>query len=74
MARLFEYQSKKILKNMGIRVPEGGLAFTPEEVRQIAFKIGKPVVLKIQVWLTGRAEKGGIRFAESAGEADAARA
>jgi succinyl-CoA synthetase beta subunit len=72
MARLFEYQSKKILKNMGIRVPEGGLAFTPEEARQIAFKIGKPVVLKIQVWLTGRAEKGGIRFAESAGEADAA--
>ncbi len=72
MARLFEYQSKKLLKNMGIRVPEGGLAFTPEEARQIAFKIGKPVVLKIQVWLTGRAEKGGIRFAESAGEADAA--
>ncbi len=71
MARLFEYQSKKLLKNAGIRVPEGGLAFTPEEVRQIAFKVGKPVVLKIQVWLTGRADLGGIRFAESAGEAEA---
>lgn len=71
MARLFEYQSKKLLKNAGIRVPEGGLAFTPEEARQIAFKIGKPVVLKIQVWLTGRADFGGIRFAETAGEADA---
>ncbi len=71
MARLFEYQSKKLLKDAGIRVPEGGLAFTPEEARQIAFKIGKPVVLKIQVWLTGRADLGGIRFAETAGEADA---
>ena len=71
MARLFEYQSKKLLKTAGIRVPEGGLAFTPEEARQIAFRIGKPVVLKIQVWLTGRAGLGGIRFAESAGEADA---
>ncbi len=71
MARLFEYQSKKLLKNAGIRIPEGGLAFTPEEARRIAFKIGKPVVLKIQVWLTGRADLGGIRFAESGGEADA---
>jgi succinyl-CoA synthetase beta subunit len=71
VARLFEYQSKKLLRSAGIRVPEGGLAFTPEEARQIAFKIGKPVVLKIQVWLKGRADLGGIRFAESAGEADA---
>lgn len=72
MARLFEYQSKKLLRKAGIRIPQGELAFTPEEARQIAFKIGKPVVLKIQVWLTGRADLGGIRFAESAGEADAA--
>ncbi len=72
MARLFEYQSKKLLKNMGIRVPKGELAFTPEDVRQIAFRIGGPVVLKIQVWLTGRADLGGIRFAEGVGEAEAA--
>jgi succinyl-CoA synthetase beta subunit len=71
MARLYEYQSKRLLKNAGIHVPEGGLAFTPEEVRQVAFRIGKPVVLKIQIWLTGRAGLGGIRFAESVGEAEA---
>jgi len=72
MARLYEYQSKRLLRNAGIRVPQGDLAFTPEEVRQVAFRIGRPVVLKMQVWLTGRAGLGGIRFAESVGEAEAA--
>ena len=72
MARLYEYQGKRILRNAGIRVPKGELAFTPEEVRQVAFQIGRPVVLKIQVWLTRRADLGGIRFAEGVTEAEAA--
>ena len=33
----------------------------------IAAKIGRPVVLKIQVWLTGRAGLGGIQFAATPG-------
>ena len=70
MARLYEYQSKKLLKRWGIRVPEGDVAFSPEEVRKIAWRIGKPVVLKIQVWLTGRADLGGIQFAETPSEAE----
>ncbi len=71
MARLFEYQSKKLLKQAGIRVPEGDAASTPEEVRAIAQRIGKPVVLKIQVWVTGRAKLGGIRFADTPEQAEA---
>jgi len=70
MARLFEYQSKALLKQGGIPVPEGGVAATPEETRQIAEKIGRPVVLKIQVWVTGRAKLGGIQFAASPAEAE----
>ncbi len=70
MARLYEYQSKKLLKNAGIRVPDGDVASTPQEAREIALKIGKPVVLKIQVWITGRAGLGGIEFADSPEEAE----
>jgi len=74
VARLYEFQSKKLLKEGGIRIPEGDVASSPAEVRKIAQRIGKPVVLKIQVWLTGRAGLGGIQFAETAEEAeDAAR-
>ncbi|MDH7511945.1 MAG: acetate--CoA ligase family protein [Clostridiales bacterium] len=70
MARLFEYQSKTLLKQGGIPVPEGGVASTSEEARRIAEKIGRPVVLKIQVWVTGRAKLGGIKFAATPAEAE----
>jgi succinyl-CoA synthetase beta subunit len=70
VARLYEYQSKKLLREGGIRVPEGSVAFSPEEARAIAEGIGKPVVLKIQVWLTGRAGMGGIQFADNPGQAE----
>ena len=65
MARLYEYQSKKLLKGGGIRVPVGDVVSSPEEAREIAQRVGKPLVLKIQVWLTGRAGLGGIQFANS---------
>ena len=71
MARLYEYQSKELLKEAGIRVPEGSVASSPEEARRITQEIGKPVVIKIQVWITGRAGLGGIQFAASPEEAEA---
>jgi succinyl-CoA synthetase beta subunit len=71
MARLFEYQSKQLLENGGIPVPEGGVARTPEEAREIAERLDRPVVLKIQVWVTGRAGIGGIQFAQTPREAEA---
>ncbi|MCX7975391.1 MAG: acetate--CoA ligase family protein [Candidatus Aminicenantes bacterium] len=69
MARLFEYQSKELLKQAGIRIPWGGIASSPEEAAEIAKKLGQPIVLKIQVWVTGRASLGGIRFATTPEEA-----
>jgi succinyl-CoA synthetase beta subunit len=71
VARLFEFQSKKLLKQAGIPIPTGDVAATPEDARRIAEKIGKPVVIKIQVWVTGRAGIGGIQFAETPQEAEA---
>jgi succinyl-CoA synthetase beta subunit len=70
MTKLYEYQSKKILRDGGVRVPEGGMATTPAEAGMIAASLGRPVVLKIQVWVTGRAGLGGIQFADTPAEAE----
>jgi succinyl-CoA synthetase beta subunit len=70
VARLFEYQSKRLLKASGIPVPAGSVASTPGEAREAAARVGKPVVLKIQVWVTGRKGLGGIQFAETPEEAE----
>ncbi len=71
MARLYEYQSKNLLREGGVPVPEGDVAATPAEARAIAERLGRPVVLKIQVWVTGRAGLGGIQFADTPAEAEA---
>ncbi len=69
MARLHEYQGKALLKQFKIAIPQGRVARTPEEARAIAEEIGKPVVVKIQAWVTGRAGLGGIKRAATPDEA-----
>ena len=64
MARLYEYQGKQLLKEIGVPVPEGDVASTPQEARAIAERIGKPVAVKAQIWATGRFKAGGIKFAD----------
>ncbi len=70
MPKLLEYQGKKLLKAVGIPVPEGGAASTPEEAAAIARELARPVALKAQVGVTGRFQAGGIKFARNAGEAE----
>jgi len=70
MARLYEHQGKELISKEGIPVPEGGLARSPEEARAIAERLGRPVVLKAQVWATGRMKAGGIKFADTPEEAE----
>jgi succinyl-CoA synthetase beta subunit len=72
MARLHEYQGKKLLQQFKIAVPQGGVATTPEEARAIAEQVGKPVMVKAQAWVTGRAAMGGIKKAATPDEAAAA--
>ncbi len=75
MARLHEYQGKALLKQFKVTVPQGRVAATPEEARAVAEEIGKPVMVKAQAWITGRASVGGIRKAATPDEAaEAARA
>ncbi len=72
MPKLLEYQGKKLLKDIGIPVPEGEVCRTHTEARQIAEKLGKAVVLKAQVGVTGRFEAGGIKFADTPENAERA--
>lgn len=69
MARIYEYQGKQLLNKLGIRIPTGAVATTPEEAKKVTTKIGKPVVIKAQVWATGRFKSGGIKFAQNPDEA-----
>lgn len=69
MAKLYEFQSKSLLKKEGISVPQGRLARTPEEARHIAETMARPVVVKAQAWVTGRAQSGGIGFADTPDQA-----
>jgi succinyl-CoA synthetase beta subunit len=62
-----EYEVKDIFRREGIPCPTGRVASTPEEAREVADSMGKPVVLKVQIPVGGRGRSGGIRFA-SAGE------
>jgi len=71
MARLYEYQGKQLLKACKVPIPQGEVAATPQEAAKIAEKIGKPVAVKAQIWAGGRGKAGGIRFANTASEAEA---
>jgi succinyl-CoA synthetase beta subunit len=67
--KLFEFEAKDILRKYGIATPKGRVADNPDEAGKIAGEIGKPVVLKSQVLVSGRGKSGGIVFANNAGEA-----
>ena len=67
---LHEFQSKSILKQYGVRVPEGVLAHTEEEaVRAAEYLQGATGtdkwVIKAQVHAGGRGKGGGVKIAKS---------
>jgi len=72
LARLLEHQGKELLKSCGVKVPRGAPASTPGEARRIAEELGKPVAVKAQALVTGRMKAGGILFANTPEEAEAA--
>ena len=68
--KLNEYNSKRLFKKHGIPIPNCELAKTPEEARDIAQRIGKPVVVKAQVLVGGRGKAGGVKLARTPAEAE----
>lgn len=61
---LIESQAKAIFAEAGLPVPNGRLATTPDEVKQIAEEIGGRIVVKAQVPIGGRGKAGGIQLAD----------
>ncbi|HUL72292.1 MAG TPA: ADP-forming succinate--CoA ligase subunit beta [Vicinamibacterales bacterium] len=68
--KIHEYQAKAILARFGVPVPKGEVAFTADEARAAAERLGGGlVVVKAQIHAGGRGKGGGVKVAKSADEA-----
>jgi succinyl-CoA synthetase beta subunit len=66
---IHEYQAKALLKEYGVAVLRGQVAYTPEEAEQAARALGGPVwVVKAQIHAGGRGKGGGVKVAKSVEE------
>lgn len=68
---IHEYQAKEVFRSVGVPVPPGEVAETPEEAEAIASKFGGMVVVKAQVHSGGRGKAGGVKLAKTPEEARA---
>jgi succinyl-CoA synthetase beta subunit len=66
--KFLEYQAKEVLASLGIPIPPGKVARTPEEAADACAELG-PVAVKAQVPVGGRGKAGGIKLAKSPDEA-----
>lgn len=67
---IHEYQAKEILKDYGVAIPKGKVAFSIDDVKEAASSINKPVmVVKSQIHSGGRGQAGGIKLVKSVDEA-----
>ncbi len=67
---LHEYQGKALLKKYGVAVPEGVVAYSPDEAYEAAKKINKLTgsdkwAVKAQIHAGGRGKGGGVKIAKS---------
>ncbi|WP_159884426.1 ADP-forming succinate--CoA ligase subunit beta [Paenibacillus puerhi] len=66
---IHEYQGKEVLKQYGVAVPEGKVAFTVDEAVEAAKSLGTPVVVvKAQIHAGGRGKAGGVKVAKNLDE------
>ncbi|MGJ9458844.1 ADP-forming succinate--CoA ligase subunit beta [Oceanobacillus sp. CF4.6] len=63
---IHEYQGKEVLRQFGVKVPNGYVAYTVDEAVQAAEKLGTSVtVVKAQIHAGGRGKAGGVKVAKS---------
>jgi succinyl-CoA synthetase beta subunit len=69
--KIHEYQAKQILAKFGVAIPRGEVAYSPEEARAVAERLGGgTVVVKAQIHAGGRGKAGGVKIARGADEAE----
>ena len=67
---IHEYQAKALLRDYGVGVLSGQVAYTPEEAEAAARALGGPTwVVKAQIHAGGRGKGGGVKLARSVEEA-----
>jgi succinyl-CoA synthetase beta subunit len=70
--KIHEYQAKTLFKRYAVPIPEGAVAFSPQEARQVAATLGGfPVIVKAQIHAGGRGKGGGVKLAHSLEEVEA---
>jgi len=63
---IHEYQGKEVLRQYGVNVPRGKVAFTVDEAVSAAKELGSSVtVVKAQIHAGGRGKAGGVKIAKS---------
>lgn len=63
---IHEYQGKEILRKYGVKVPNGKVAFSPEEAVKVAKELDSDVtVVKAQIHAGGRGKAGGVKIAKN---------
>jgi succinyl-CoA synthetase beta subunit len=72
--RFYEYEAKALFARHGTPLLKGRVARSAAEARQIASEIAGPLVLKSQVLTGGRMKAGGVKFADTPEDAEAAAA
>ncbi len=66
---IHEYQAKNLLRAYDIAVPEGWLAESVEQAKNIAEREARPLVVKAQVHTGGRGKAGGVKLVDTAEQA-----
>jgi succinyl-CoA synthetase beta subunit len=70
--KIHEYQAKELFRKYNIPIPDGGVAFNPDEAKKVAENLGRfPVVVKAQIHAGGRGKGGGVKLAGSADDVSA---
>ena len=66
---IHEYQGKEILRKYGVSVPNGKVAFTPDEAVKASEELASSVyVVKAQIHAGGRGKAGGVKIAKTKDE------
>ncbi len=71
--KLHEHQAKEIFAKYGIPVPEGKVAFSLKEAKEVAEELGEfPLVVKAQIHCGGRGKAGGVKIVKNMEELEKA--